>query len=101
MSSQTADVLDRARDLLDRDGWRQGVTGPLFTPGDRRRCSLVAIAAADLAKGSRTSFIDAAEALRAVIGDRPVTVWNDSPGRRVSEVLDAFTAAATAERGTA
>jgi hypothetical protein len=95
MSTQTADVLDAARDLIDHDGWRQGIKTK--KPG---RCALVAIATADLDSGGQTRFIDAAEALSAVIGVGSVTEWNDTPGRRVSEVLDAFRAAAARERGS-
>jgi hypothetical protein len=100
MSAQTAAVLDVACDLLDRDGWRQGIRPVSAKDNDRRRCPLVAIAEADLDHGGQTRFMDAAHAFRAVIGWESVTEWNDAPGRRVSEVLDAFTAAANRERGT-
>jgi hypothetical protein len=97
MSLQTADVLDAARDLLDRDGWRQGARGK-----QRGRCALVAIAQADRDLDGPCRFGDAVNAFWSVIGpDRTITLWNDTPGRRVSEVLDAFTAAAARERGTA
>jgi hypothetical protein len=43
---------------------------------------------------------DARRAFAAVIGGPHIEGWNDAPGRRVSEVLDAFTAAAARERGT-
>ncbi len=98
MSTQTAAVLDAARDLLDRDGWRQGIRPVSAKDDDRRRDMLVAVATADHALGG-LHFIDATEALSAVIGGGRVDVWNDTPGRRVSEVLDAFTAAAARERG--
>jgi hypothetical protein len=103
MSTQTAAVLDAARDLLDREGWRQGHRGNI--PG---RCALVAIGAADAAHASAhgvpTRYMAAAQALASVVGDESTTIggqvtdWNDAPGRRVSEVLDAFTAAAARER---
>jgi hypothetical protein len=93
MSTQTADVLDAARDLLDREGWRQGVKTK--KPG---RCALVAIATADLQNGGPTRFIDAAEALADQVSGQSISAWNDAPGRRVSDVLAALTAAAAHER---
>jgi hypothetical protein len=105
MSTQTADVLDAARDLLDREGWRQGRQGK----GKVGRCSGEAIAYADSRQDGPPHYIDARLALAAVIGGRSLLApsevalegWNDAPGRRVSEVLDAFTAAAAHERGAA
>jgi hypothetical protein len=104
MSAQTAAVLDAARDLVVRDGWRQGIRPEDAAVTDRRRCPLVAIATADkalLAKNGRTRFFDAADAFRAVIPDKSVTRWNDGDGRTEQEVLDAFTTAADRERGAA
>jgi hypothetical protein len=100
MSIQTADVLDAAPDLIVRDGWRQGPRAE----GEDGLCAGEAIAVADKAinggHGSTARMMAARDALAAVIGTDAVTEWNDTPGRRVSEVLDAFTAAANRERGT-
>jgi hypothetical protein len=96
MSIQTADVLDAARDLVDTDGWRQGVRLARSTG----LCAGEAIAVAEAAHDGPPCYMAARRALEAVVGGPHIEGWNDAPGRRVSEVLNAFTAAANRERGT-
>jgi hypothetical protein len=99
MSAQTAAVLDAAPDLIVRDGWRQGPRAE----GEDGLCAGEAIAVADKAinggHGRTARMMAARRALAAVIGTEAIGIWNDAPGRSVSEVLDAFTTAAQRERG--
>ncbi len=90
MSDQIADVLDDAADLLEREGWIQGAGhGPVG------RCAMVAIGRAALADVH--SYEVARDVFAEAVG-AGITDWNDAPERNKQQVLDAFRAAAKAER---
>ncbi|MDQ6875418.1 MAG: hypothetical protein M3042_10220 [Actinomycetota bacterium] len=89
-----ADVLDSAADLLERDGWCQGV----FRRADGARCVADAIddAAAvgpDLWKLARVAVAEHL-ALKT-----PLTYWNDAPGQTAANVLATLRSVAADLRG--
>lgn len=90
MSQATADVLHAAADLLERDGWCQGV----YVSHGGARCAEGAIHA--VAPSSQVA-LDAEMALsRALGGDHPVR-WNDAPGRTQKQVAAKLREAAAQE----
>lgn len=97
----TADILSRAADLLDREGWIQGIqrTSTRVWDGCRmreviKRCVWGAIVDSSPALGDRWL---AAEALRRLVG-MPVIDWNDADGRRQEQITSALRACALLER---
>ena len=80
--STPSEILLRAAEVLERDGWTQGAS----TCG-RKRCAMTAIGDAD-------GRIEERERLRAVIGSNSIVDWNDAPGRTASEVIAAMREAA-------
>lgn len=102
MSYETADILDAAADVIERDGWfaadRHGRTEH-YSEGPQAACALVAL---DRVGGLHH---DAAGSLARVIGGSSrwnpggdVVAWNNAPERTKQEVLDAFRLAAKQER---
>lgn len=107
--SADAEILDRAADLIARNGWWQGFYYDLGTDLPRRECALCTRGAINLAANGRAPdrLSDAAEdALRAlerhldISGEYPHSVadWNDNPERTVEQVVAALRGAAAAER---
>jgi hypothetical protein len=93
MSDQVADVLDDAADLLEREGWTQWaqVSPEGICAGHAlRQASIPTYVLAHPARQSFTSHIG--------VGYWDLTAWNDAPERTKQQVLDAFRAAAKAER---
>lgn len=84
-----ADTLNRAADLIERDGWCQG----LGRDADGSRCAAVAL---HDAQADRLVWRGAYRALKARVGTRLVVDWNDTPGRTQAEVVAALRAAADA-----
>lgn len=115
MSYETADILDGAADVIERDGWHQGDYG---APGKQDQqpiegqpvCALGAIRVArrldvrwSAAAAAWFGGIDdhpAVEALAQTTGIKVggVHKWNDAPERTKQEVLDALRLAAKNER---
>lgn len=91
-----ADVLTRAADLLERDGWRQG-----GLQQGCRRCALGAIVEAAGVSVCALVVSLACEAVQLAAGiERPTIgglgTWNDAPGRTAGEVIGTMRAAAAA-----
>jgi hypothetical protein len=113
-----ADILERAAELGDTDGWCQGV---LKDPDTDARCAIGLIQAAGrelgLFGGRRTDapdtharalvFCDALHAVNGQIRARrrvdavTISVWNDTKGRTWPEVRDALLHAAKETRNDA
>lgn len=90
-----ADDLNRAADLLERDGWRQKALGP-GPDAQGRRCIYGALNAA--CDESMDRFRAGRLFLTKVLpgGEKFAlpAAWNDEPGRTVDEVIAACRAAA-------
>jgi len=87
--SAAADVLNKAADLIERDGWTQG-TYQL----DGKRCVDGAISATSHDWSTWRNRKEARELLRDTIGAQILVDWNDAPGRTKTEVVAALRAAA-------
>lgn len=102
---KTSEVLDRAADLLERDGWCQGAlhdsAGRMCAVGALRRAIVVQV---DLDPSTLGQVDEVEEAARrrlmAVadprgwVGAGGVPDWNDREGRTFQDVLDTFRKAA-------
>lgn len=89
--SAVTEHLQRAIDILEREGWIQGA----MEGGAGGVCLLGALNIApswdvkfDLVRGEPVSFGYVRDVLEDRIGDRSIVSWNDQPGRTKSEVLD-------------
>lgn len=92
--SSAADVLERAAELLERDGWCQRQLHHC----DGSRCVRGAIidAALEVGEGS----LPPSEWLRRHLGaKRSLPEWNDDPGRTADEVIAKLREAAKVARG--
>lgn len=107
--STNADVLDRAADLIERNGWWQNFYYDLGTDLPKRECAVCARGAINLAANGRTpdrlsdvgqNALSALERYLGISGDHPHSVadWNDAPERTAKEVIAALRGAAAAER---
>ncbi len=114
-----ADVLDRAADRIERDGWWQGAYCPSLDvvvhveaarldPGlhlamhPQPCCVSGAILAESVVTGSRRAWLTglaAIDALESTLPVTPVHVWNDKPWQTQDKVLAALREAARRERG--
>jgi hypothetical protein len=100
--NDTADLLDGAADILERDGWCQGVYAS--DPVDGPCCALGAIRRA--ATGTAfpawnddwDAITHAGRALASMTGFVPT--WNDTHGRQAAEVTAALRAAAEKARAS-
>jgi hypothetical protein len=92
MSDQVADVLDDAADLLERDGWVQG-----HLHNQDGYCMEGALAQVCPSTHLYGLFWEAMAVLSLHLYS-VVDRWNDDPFRTKQQVLDAFRAAAKAER---
>lgn len=101
----TADVLERAADLLEEFGWAQGHLNISFVkPGPFCMGTAIQEAARDLAPDRHTELVDAIyqPGERAAFGfDGQVATWNDCLGRTKSEVVSLLRQAAERSRETA
>lgn len=116
MTAQVAADLRAAADVLERDGWVQGIYHDVID-GSVCHCAEGAIALAigqhvhsDDVPGDDYTFLDmgwwartsktlwarreAAEGALQVLTDGDVVHWNDAPGRTAAEVIAALRAAA-------
>jgi hypothetical protein len=113
---KTSEVLNRAADVIQRDGWYQGGYSPdadkaMTTLVGRPVCALGAIHVAadewllwfeDLQcwAGGRTPVTDVVAKILARHIDHPdlfIPAWNDHEGRTAAEVIEALRAAAIIE----
>jgi len=111
MSAETAAILDKAADVIERNGWYQGsyfneVAGR--APADCPVCTYGAIHIA--AFGEPTPVLETEESamgeanravnvLRKYLGITSVgAVWNDASDRTAEQVITALRGAAQAER---
>ena len=90
----TADVLNRAADLIDTMGWFHFPSG--MTPDASTLCAVEAISLA--APGPE--YVVALDAFKDYLGTPNVMRWNDAYGRTADEVITALRAAAQAVIGT-
>ena len=104
MSDETADVLDKAANIIERNGWTQG---DYHRPDGRkspRDWPVDTTGALNLALGADTPSHDiqpdspAEAALMKYLGIEYVPAWNDQEGRTVEEVVVVLRGAAAAER---
>ncbi|MGW6658903.1 DUF6197 family protein [Rhodococcus sp. NPDC055024] len=96
--SEVSNVLNHAADLLEHDGWTQGMLRNYATGC---RCALGALndATNDCLKGpavrgSSKVWRAAEDALRSEIACVNIPIWNDTPGRTATEVIAALRNAA-------
>ena len=99
VAEQTVRDLERARELLRRDGWCQG----RFWRRDGSRCALGALSAAACVGATDHSadvrYQRGRRALNAVLPeDVEVMSWNDEVGRTKRQVIGAFDRAVSAVR---
>jgi hypothetical protein len=92
MTKTTADVLDDAADLLERQGWCQ----VYMEDSDGRHCVVGALSAAAAVAHSRVAHAGAENAIWARVG--MPTAWNDAPERTEQEVLDLLRSVAKDQR---
>lgn len=107
----TADILDKAADLIEERGWHQGdyvgPTGCLCPYG----AMYLAVGITPAGRGNTNDwpgwtpdrggpFLDAARWLARYLRGRAVSVWNDAEGRTKEEVVSTLRAAAQAARET-
>lgn len=88
--SAVADVLDGAADLIERDGWVQGVNH--LPTGEH--CMNDAIEKV----AGKALYWPAKRYVEAVVGFSATAAWNDVPGRTKAEVVSALRAAAERAR---
>lgn len=79
-------VLDRAADLLERDGWHRGWLDDIYANTDSRgrRCAAKAMIA--VSREDREARWQAADALKAEVGGE-IHEWNDSVARDRRQVV--------------
>jgi hypothetical protein len=101
---QTADILDGAADVIERDGWHQGAYSAAPTGEWEGSAPACVLGAMNRAAG-RNFWGDLLEAARRALGEAVgggglfhFTDWNDAPERTKQEVLDALRLAAKNER---
>lgn len=86
--SDLADVLNRAADLIERDGWVQG----RFRGPNGEHCATDAVVCA--CEFSMVVYNDAVDVLLEAIRRQNLPRWNDEPGRTQAEVVAKLRAAA-------
>jgi hypothetical protein len=107
MSAKTAAVLDRAADIIERNGHCKGFyydASVDLSPAECPVCPLGALALAMGATNPKTdrAFGSPAEiALERYLDIVSVADWNDAPDRTPAEVIAALRGAAQAEREAA
>lgn len=100
----TADTLDEAADIIERNGWTQGDYHRPDGSKPPRDWPVDTTGALNLALGADTPSHDiqpdssAEVALMRYLGIEYVPGWNDAEGRTVEEVIAALRGAAAAER---
>ncbi|GAA2092469.1 DUF6197 family protein [Actinomadura alba] len=119
MGDRTADLLDKAADVLTERGWHRGGWLPLGRDVDVNTCNVCVLAAINVAAGAspwrdfeeeNTDTFDAAIALAEHLGHEPMedhediaevigNQWNDDQTRTAEDVITALREAAAAERG--
>jgi hypothetical protein len=93
------EILDKAADYIEANGWLQGnFTGPV-TRGTRP-CACAIGAMIEVCPDLVLVRHDAYDALVSTVGGRPIAVWNDTKGRTEAEVIAAFRAAAEKARSS-
>lgn len=91
------ETLDKAADLIERDGWCQGV----LRTATGEHCALGAIVETIAGGGitdralaqsvwTNPDVIDARNALYETIGNKTIANWNDEPKRTKTEVVAAL-----------
>jgi len=108
MSAEIADVLDRAADRIERDGWWQGayydgrIASRPVSIELREHPRPCCVMGALIAEAPTRRVTLAEWALKRFL-KMPVTLaaWNDAPERSQAEVVAALRGAAAQERGAA
>lgn len=103
---ETADILEKAAEVLDARGWCQGH----YQDDQGQLCAVGAIRVATwgTARWDHSNAVEylasrmAQEAMSAHLGVEDIAVgWNDRPGRTKDEVIDTFKHAAKELRNNA
>lgn len=111
----TSEILDKAADVIERNGWTQGDWYDVDARGDSRECPVCALGAINVAGGSLPDeFPDGPRRAAAlVLADRLGVLedalsyglsntvgrdWNDVAGRTAEEVVAELRAAVASER---
>jgi hypothetical protein len=87
MALKTSDVLRKAGDVLRERGWCQ------FRPRSSDGASCAYGAIFDGANEQTADYDAGTNALRSVVFDEMISIWNDTPGRTAAEVMHALDAA--------
>lgn len=112
---KTSEILDRAADLIERNGWTRDEWYKRRRAEDPRDCPVCAGGALDAAAGCDPGEPEYSPALIAAIGAFAARVdpafdpaaaygygtvanWNDAPGRTAEDVVRELRAAAATER---
>lgn len=90
--SATADVLNGAADLIERDGWCQH--RPRGCDGERCADNALRVAVGVRSDGAYV-FVEARGALLDKVGYLNITTWNDSFRRTKAEVVHALRSTAS------
>lgn len=115
MNAETADILDRAAEVIERNGWHQGdyfnrdQEGAGINPADCAVCTRGAINIVATGGNPVNDYdvngVAAAEALDLFLWDTfeaegryGIAPWNDAPERTAAEVIAVLREAAAAER---
>jgi len=107
VSAEIADVLDRAADRIERDGWWQGdyyegadldiYAGATLRLAPRPCCLTGALWAES---GDAHAAMDVVSIIGDYVGNDLPAVWNDAPERTQAEVVAALRGAAAEERAS-
>lgn len=112
---KTSEILDKAADVIERNGWVQDEWYEFGRAEDPRDCPVCAGGGLDVAAGYDPGEPDDIPALSAAVkafaahvdpafdpaaqgGYGTVAGWNDEPGRTAEEVVRELRAAAASER---
>ena len=93
-------VLDRAADLLERDGWQRNEDGPSDPTEHAPRCTYGALRAAVWGRSERFDFeAEVRDALLAEVKSHTISGWNDHKAKDRRQVVRALRRTARKLRG--
>lgn len=93
MSQVTREIMQRAKGLIQRNGWARG-DEEAFDPDRYGYCVATACSAAcsksELYAGHERALVLHFKAANGIDPYGPIAEWNDAPGRTKAEVLAGF-----------